>query len=556
MVSALINDILIIFGISAVSLFLCSLLKIPSIIGLLFAGLIAGTNGFGWITNSTSIQAFADIGIILLLFTIGVQFSLREMLENKKSAILGGILQVGLTILVSFLIAKQMGLSIESSIFIGFIISMSSTAIVFNILQKNLSVNSPHGKITLGILIFQDIVVVLMLLFTPLLAGGTQNILNSLLIFFIKGMFILVLVFAGSKWIVPAVLFQVTKTKSRELFLLSVVLLCFAVAWLTSSIGLSVSLGAFLAGLIVSESIYGDEALGEITPFRDIFASFFFISIGMLLDIQVAIQHPWIIILATLGILSLKSIIAGITTLIIGFPLRSAVLVGFSLSQIGEFSFILAMVGIANGLLTNDFYQIFLAVSILTMAVTPLMMSLSSKIADKFPQLKHEIIKKENKKNHLIVIGYGFNGRNLIKAAKLAKIPYAILEINSETVYNEKKRKEPIYYGDATKENVLESLNVKDAKVIVIAISDPVATRRIVKLVRELNPKAYIIARTLYIKEMNPLLKLGANAVIPEEFETSIEIFNRVMSKFSISQSKIDKFIFKTREDNYKVFGK
>ena len=218
MVSALINDILIIFGISAVSLFLCSLLKIPSIIGLLFAGLIAGTNGFGWITNSTSIQAFADIGIILLLFTIGVQFSLREMLENKKSAILGGILQVGLTILVSFLIAKQMGLSIESSIFIGFIISMSSTAIVFNILQKNLSVNSPHGKITLGILIFQDIVVVLMLLFTPLLAGGTQNILNSLLIFFIKGMFILVLVFAGSKWIVPAVLFQVTKTKSRELF--------------------------------------------------------------------------------------------------------------------------------------------------------------------------------------------------------------------------------------------------------------------------------------------------------------------------------------------------
>ena len=556
MVSVLINDILIIFGISAVSLFLCSLLKIPSIIGLLFAGLIAGTNGFGWISNSTSIQAFADIGIILLLFTIGVQFSLKEMLENKKSAILGGILQVGLTILASFLIAKQMGLSVESSIFIGFIISLSSTAIVFNILQKNYSVNSPHGKITLGILIFQDIVVVLMLLFTPLLAGGTQNILNSFLIFLIKGLLILILVFAGSKWIVPAVLFQVTKTKSKELFLLSVVLLCFAVAWLTSSIGLSVSLGAFLAGLIISESIYGDEALAGITPFRDIFASFFFISIGMLLDIQVAIQHPWIILLATLGVLTLKSFIAGITTLIIGFPLRSAILVGFSLSQIGEFSFILAMVGVANGLLTNDFYQIFLAVSILTMAVTPVMMSLSSKLADKFPQLKHEIIKKENKKNHLVVIGYGFNGRNLIKAAKLAKIPYSILEINSETVCSEKKKREPIYYGDATKENVLESLNIKEAKVIVIAISDSVATRRIVHLVRKLNPKAYIVARTLYIKEMDTLLKLGADVVIPEEFETSIEIFNRVMSKFSISKSKIDKFISKTRLDNYRVFEK
>jgi len=556
MVSVLINDILIIFGISAVSLFLCSLLKIPSIIGLLFAGLIAGTNGFGWISNSTSIQAFADIGIILLLFTIGVQFSLKEMLENKKSAILGGILQVGLPILASFLIAKQMGLSVESSIFIGFIISLSSTAIVFNILQKNYSVNSPHGKITLGILIFQDIVVVLMLLFTPLLAGGTQNILNSFLIFLIKGLLILILVFAGSKWIVPAVLFQVTKTKSKELFLLSVVLLCFAVAWLTSSIGLSVSLGAFLAGLIISESIYGDEALAGITPFRDIFASFFFISIGMLLDIQVAIQHPWIILLATLGVLTLKSFIAGITTLIIGFPLRSAILVGFSLSQIGEFSFILAMVGVANGLLTNDFYQIFLAVSILTMAVTPVMMSLSSKLADKFPQLKHEIIKKENKKNHLVVIGYGFNGRNLIKAAKLAKIPYSILEINSETVCSEKKKREPIYYGDATKENVLESLNIKEAKVIVIAISDSVATRRIVHLVRKLNPKAYIVARTLYIKEMDTLLKLGADVVIPEEFETSIEIFNRVMSKFSISKSKIDKFISKTRLDNYRVFEK
>lgn len=556
MESVLIKDILIIFGISALSLFLCYLLKIPSIIGLLFAGLIAGSNGFGLITNSANIQTFADIGVILLLFTIGVQFSLKEMLENKKSAILGGILQVSLTILASFFISRQLGFSLESSIFIGFIISMSSTAIVFSILQKNLSVNSPHGKITLGILIFQDIIVVLMLLFIPFLSGGIQNINHSILIFLIKGVFILALVFVGSKWIVPKILFYVTKTKNKELFLLSVILLCFAVAGLTSSLGLSLSLGAFLAGLIISESIYGEEALGEIGSFKEIFTSFFFISIGMLLDLNIVIQHPWIILLATIGVLVLKSAIASITTLILGFPLRTSILVGFNLSQIGEFSFILAMVGVANGLLTNEFYQIFLAVSILTMIATPIMMSLSSKIADKFPQLKHEIIKNEKKKNHLIVIGYGFNGRNLIKAAKLAKIPYAILEINSETVYNEKKRKEPIYYGDATKENVLESLNIKDAKVVVIAISDPVATRRIVELARKLNPKCYIVARTLYIKEMNPLIKLGANAVIPEEFETSIEIFNRVMSKFSISQSKIDKFISKTRQDNYRVFGK
>jgi CPA2 family monovalent cation:H+ antiporter-2 len=478
---------------------------------------------------------------------------------------MGGSMQVFLTLLVTFLIARQLDQPIGESIFIGFLISLSSTAIVLKLLQERAEVDSPHGRTTLGILIFQDIIIVPMILVTPLLAGATGNLGESVFVLIAKGIGIIGLVFAGAKWIIPQVLHQIARTRSQELFILSIVVICLAVAWITSSAGLSLALGAFLAGLIISESEYSHQALGNILPFRDVFTSFFFVSIGMLLDIGFLFRQPETILLITLGILVLKSIIASFVTILLGFPLRTSILVGLALSQVGEFSFILSRTGIEHGLLAGNIYQMFLAFSVLSMAATPFIITLAPRAADiilRLPLPKKLIsgfypvseIKVKGKKDHLIIIGFGVNGRNVARAARLSGIPYAVIEMNPETVMSEQAQGEPIYYGDSTQEVVLQHANIKDARIIVVAINDPTATRRITQIIRRLNPKVHLLVRTRYLQEMKPLYELGANEVIPEEFETSVEIFTRVLAKYLIPRDEIEVLVAEIRSDGYEMF--
>ena len=565
----LLKDIVIIFGLSTGVLFLFSRLRVPTILGFLITGIVAGPHSFGLVRAVHEVELLAEIGVVMLLFTIGIEFSLKNLLQIKRAALLGGFLQVSLTTLVSFLINRVLGTPVGISVFIGFFISLSSTAIVLKLLQERAEVYSPHGRIVIGILIFQDIVVVPMMLLTPFLAGTSEKLGISLFVLLLKGLIIVLLVIISARWVVPWVLYQITRTRSRELFLLSIVVMCLGVAWLTSSMGISLALGAFLAGLIISESEYSQEALSNILPFRDIFTSFFFISIGMLLNIEVLFQRPFVIILVALGILILKLITASVSTIMIGFPLRTAILVGLSLCQIGEFSFILSKTGLDFGLLDESLYQVFLSVTIITMGATPFLIVVSPQIAAsilKFPlpgwlrtglfpleELSPKY-RKEELKDHLIVVGFGINGRNLTRAAKVAGIPYVIIEVNPDTVREEHAKGEPISYGDATQEAVLKLAGITDARVMVIAISDPAATRRITSLARKLDQKIYIIARTRFVQEMRPLYELGADEVIPEEFETSVEIFTRVLTKYMIPRGEIEKFITELRSDGYEMF--
>ena len=404
-----------------------------------------------------------------------------------------------------------------------------------------------------------------MILVTPLLAGATGNAAESLLVLTAKGVGIIGLVIVGAKWIVPWVLYQITRTRSRELFLLSVVVICLAVAWITSRAGLSLALGAFLAGLIISESEYSHHALGNILPFRDVFTSFFFVSIGMLLDVGFLFRQPGTIALIALGVLVVKSIIAGFATVVLGFPLRTSILVGLALGQVGEFSFILSKTGIEHGLLVGNTYQMFLAFSVLSMAATPFIVTLAPRLSDiilRVPLPKRLIsgvypvpeIKFEEKKHHLIIIGFGVNGRNVARAARAAGIPYAIIEMNPETVRNEQAQGEPICYGDSTQETVLQHANIKDARIVAAAINDPAATRRTIEIVRRLNPKVHLIVRTRYLQEVQPLYELGADEVIPEEFETSVEIFTRVLAKYLIPRDEIERLVAEVRSDGYEMF--
>jgi CPA2 family monovalent cation:H+ antiporter-2 len=561
----LLKDIVIIVGLSILVLYICHRVRVPAIVGFLFTGILAGPHGLGLVRAVHEVEILAEIGVVLLLFTIGIEFSLRNLLQIKRSILIGGSLQVLLTILATFVIARQMGQPAGESVFIGFLISLSSTAIVLKLMQERAEVDSPHGRTALAVLIFQDVIIVPMILVTPLLAGAAGSAGQAPFALVAKGVAIVLLVIVGAKWIVPRALYQVARTRSRELFLLSIVVICLAVAWLTSSVGLSLALGAFLAGLIISESEYSHQAFGNILPFRDLFISFFFVSIGMLLDLGFLVRQPILIALIALGVLILKTIIAGSVTILLGFPLRTTILVGFALSQVGEFSFILSKTGVKHDLLGDNIFQLFLAVSVLTMAATPFVVALAPGMADLilrlplpgrlksgfYPEAQRKVAAQ---KDHLVIIGFGVNGRNVARVARAADIPYAAIEMNPDTVKSERAKGEPIYYGDATQEAVLEQANIKNAMVVMVAIADPAATRRITETSRRLNPKPHLIVRTRYLQEMKPLYELGATEVIPEEFETSVEIFSRVLAKYLVPRDEIEKLVAEVRSDGYQMF--
>ncbi|NMB85059.1 MAG: potassium transporter KefB [Methanothrix sp.] len=561
----LLKDIVVVFALSVAVLLIFHRIKAPTIVGFLLTGILAGPQGLGLIQASDQVSDLAEIGVVLLLFTVGIEVSLRDLMKLKKYVLVGGSLQVLLTILLVFFILSARGDASGEAMLLGFLISLSSTAIVLRIIQRREQFDSIYGRTTLGILIFQDLAIVPMMLVVPLLPGALQAETDHPLTVVVKALGLIVFVIISAKWIMPRLLYQIAKTQDRELFLLSIVAICFAVAWMSSQAGLSLGLGAFLAGLTISESPYNHQAFGNILPLRDAFTSFFFISIGMLLDVNYLMQNPGYIILIAIGVMLLKAVIAGFTISFMGLPLRMAVLVGLALSQIGEFSFILSKVGYDCGLVSQEIYQLFLDVAVLTMGATSFLMASSQKLADgllllplpeRLKNRSHALSAAPSKswRDHLIIVGYGVNGRNVARSAKAKGIPFVIVEMDPEIVSYEGKIGEPIYYGDATQENVLQHVNVREARVMVIAISDPEATRRIVEVARRLNFDLFIIARTRYLDEMLPLHNLGANEVIPEEYETSVEIFSRVLKQYDVPRDQIESFIQEVRSDGYEMF--
>ncbi|MCB2205340.1 cation:proton antiporter [bacterium] len=552
----ILGDIVIIVALSVAVLYVFHRLKIPPIIGFLMTGVIAGPHGFGAVNAVEQVEVLAEVGVILLMFTIGLEISIRDLMRMKKSVLGGGGLQVGLSIAGTLGVFALLGLPIEAGVFAGFLVALSSTAIVLKQLQNAAQMESPHGRATLGILIFQDIIIVPMMLFTPLLAGAAEGSAGmEILILLAKSAGAVLVVLIAQRYLIPRALHQVAATRDKELFLLAVVALCFLVAWLTASIGLSLALGAFLAGMIVADSEYSHHAMGNVMPFRDLFTSFFFVSIGMLLDPLAIIEQPVAVLLLTVAMLVGKSLIATGAMLLLRFPRRTAVLTGVGLGQIGEFSFILSRVGVEYGLLAGAEYQLFLAVSVLTMAATPVMMAIAPRLADMAgASAKDGEGERRDPEAGLLIIGYGLNGRNLFTAVKDMDIPVSILEMNPDTVRNERMAGVPIGFGDATQDAVLLHAGAATAKVVVIAISDPAATGRITERVRALNSSAHIIARTRFISEVLKLAVLGADEVIPEEFETAIEIFARTLEAIGIDEEQIRDQVRQLRSDGYAAF--
>lgn len=568
----ILKEVVIILGLSVIIILAFQRFKMPSILGFLLTGIIAGPYGLSLIKASHEVEILAETGIIFLLFVIGIEFSLKGLVKIRNTVLIGGSLQVGGTILFTFIAARLLGLPTPQAVFMGFLISLSSTAIVLKLLQEQGQMNSPHGRLSLGVLIFQDIVVVPMILLTPLLAGNGGALGPALLLMGGKFLLVMAVLVLLSKYVVPHILKLVVSTRSRELFILTVVVLCFATAWLTSSVGLSLALGAFFAGLIISESDYSHQATANILPFREIFISFFFVSVGMLLDLKLFFNNFFMLIGFAAAVILLKMVVVFLMVLIKRYPLRTAIITALTLFQVGEFAFLLSTIGMRNNLLTHDLYQDFLSVSILSMGLTPFLMAYAERISDWILRLTlPEPVRKrlkfiQRKKraeavlpdidamhDHLVIIGFGINGHNVARTARQAKIPYVVIDFDHAVYEKAKAAGEPIVFGDASEEVLLSHLHVQQARVVVVAIADADETRKIIEAIRHLTETAHVIVRTRYIREIESVLSLGADEVIPEEFETSIEIFTRVLNRYLVPLDEIQRFTNYIRAHNYEV---
>lgn len=560
----LLKDLVLLFGLALVTVIIFRQFRLPSIIGFLCTGILAGPHAIGLIRDSHQVEQMAEIGVILLLFTIGIEFSLKELLRIRHLVLYGGGLQVGATILIATVICATSGISWQQSVFFGFLVSLSSTAILMKLLMDAGEMDSPHGKICLGILIFQDLCVVPLMLFTPFL-GGAGNGLSGIVMVSLKALVVVVISHFGARFAVPWIFSQVVRTRSRELFILTIILVGFGTAFLTARAGLSLALGAFIAGLAISESEYSHQVMGDIIPFRDAFISLFFISVGMLLDPAMVVQHPLQIAAIVAAIIAVKWLAGTGAALLLRFPPRPALISGLLLAQTGEFAFVLSHTGQTYGLLDSGQYQLFLAASVATMALTPFSLRFAEPLATRLTSLLPAALVRGSRtsgvshdrfpmEDHVIIVGFGINGRNLASVLTGNGIRYIVIETNHHTVKTERKKGTRIIFGDASRPEILSHALIEKARVMVIAISDATATRRVVSLARSMRPAIHMIVRTRYVAEMEPLYQLGVNDVVPEEFETSVEIFSRVLRSYLVPHDQIEECITAVRRDSYQMF--
>jgi CPA2 family monovalent cation:H+ antiporter-2 len=476
-------------------------------------------------------------------------------------------LQVSFAGLAVFFLSQFTGQDTNTSIVLGGLTALSSTAIVLKLLFDRAEIDSPHGRVSLGILIFQDFCVVLFILLIPMLKGAHSSMVDVAWVLG-KSIVFITAVIVAARWIVPNALHQIVHTRMRELFVISIIFICLGTAYLTYELGFSLALGAFIAGLVVSESEYSYQATADILPFKDSFNGLFFISVGMLMDIHFLWVNLESVMLFVCVLIILKIFTTTAAAFFTGSNLRVSLHSGLILAQVGEFSFVLAVTALKQDLITDNTYQLFLSSAIISMLITPLFVAVSSNVSIWVTSRRllarvqamrahgEPLSMSDGKTDHVIIIGFGVNGRNLSLVLKELEVPYTILELNSQTVLTMRKQGEPIFYGDGTSQEILHKLGIEKAKVVVISITDPAATRKIAITARKMNPELYIVVKTRYIAEVEDLFESGADEVIPAEFETSIELFCRILHFYQMPKGLIGQYADQFRKNHYSMFIK
>ena len=561
MIAGYLADLAILFGVSVAVALLFARWRLPTITGYLLAGVLVGPDVFGFVPNGDRIESLAEIGVVLLLFTVGLELSVDRLRRIWRWVVVGGALQVALTTLAGWGTGLLAGYSHGTSLLFGFLVAMSSTAIVLKALDARGEMDSPHGKVVVGVMIFQDLCVVPMMLALPLLAEGGAADAGSVALVLAKAVGVVAATLVVGRFVVPWLLGRVAAARSREVLLLSVVMFGLATVWATASTGLSLALGAFLAGVVVAGTPFGRQAIADVLPLRDIFVSLFFVSIGLLLDLDTVRDRPLLVAGLAVGILVGKTLLAVLATLVMRLPLRVAVLAGSSLAQVGEFSFVLLTAGAALGLVPGEEGRAFLAAAVLTMLVTPLVIALAPRLAagtTRFGRLGELLGAKPMDEpdrehgelsGHVVLAGFGMGGRLIAAALQRLGIKQVVLDLNAESVRQAREAGLPAYYADVTSAEVLARASLPHAAAFAIVMSDPAATRRAIEVAKGLAPKVPIVARCRYAGEEVELRARGAARVIAAEVESSVEVLASVLRLRGTPRNVIDDKIAATRAE-------
>lgn len=557
----LLEEITLIATISVLVTLVLGRLKLPVIAGLVLSGALVGPKGFSLAHDPEAIEIIAEVGVVFLLFTIGLEFSLSRLRHIFGQVALGGLLQVSVTAAVTTAIAMWLGCSLPESITYGFVFALSSTALVLRTLSERNELDAPHGRFIVGTLIFQDLCIVPMVLIIPLLGQGLDNpeTWKALAIAMGKATLMVVVLFACSRKIVPWLFRAVDASRSNEVFILTVLCLCIGTAYLTSLTGLSLALGAFLAGMIVADTDFRHRAMGDILPLRDVFVSFFFVSLGMFFDFEVMMQNPQEVGWLLLAFLGGKGILAILAASLMRFPPRAAWLAGVGLAQFGEFGFILLQLATREGLVSDAEIAPLLNAGILSMFLTPLLVykaphfTAGERALDPLAKLLRARSAEELEEStvghsdHVVVIGYGLAGQFLTSSLKELKIEVVALEMNSDNVRQGKNRGDPVYYADATSEEALGHAHVEDCRAIVIMINDHQATERVLSTIERMKVEAPVFVRTQFMRGSETLSHKGRNEVVACEVEGGLEILSRVLRRLEIPRNLISREIKRAR---------
>lgn len=545
---------------AGVTVFL-SRFRLPTVAGLLAAGALLGPYGLGLVSEIHSIELLAEVGVVFLLFTIGLEFSFERMRHIFGQVALGGFFQMAATTAVVTGVAVWAGHSVNRAVFYGFVVALSSTAIVLRAMTDRGELNAPHGRFIVGTLIFQDLCVVPMVLLVPILAGGgeTQLAASEVSLALLKAVAVVAAAYFLARYPVPKLLNRVDASRSREVFLLAVLAICVGTAWATSMAGLSPALGAFLGGMVVADTEYQHRAMGDFIPLRDAFVSIFFISLGMLFQSGLVAAQPLLIGALFVAFVGGKAIVASLAALVMRFPARAAMLAGVGLAQFGEFGFVLLKLGRDHNLTQPGPADALLQAGILSMFVTPVLIALAPHLTAGERLLAPlsrllgvrsvDQVAEESLKDHVVVVGYGVAGRMVARSLASCDVPFIVLELNADTVRRARKAGVPAYYADATGHEALHHAKVTSARAVVVLINDPDAVVRVVDSVSREAPGVTLVVRTRYMAERQKLLALGASDVIAEEVEASAEAVTRLLRRLELPRNVIEAQVRVAREE-------
>jgi monovalent cation:H+ antiporter-2, CPA2 family len=557
----LIIDLVLVLAVSAAGGLLAALCRQPVLLGYLVGGMVIGPAGLGLIKELIQVETLAQFGVAFLLFALGVEFSLAELKKVQLISLGGGGLQIVLTIIGTALVSVGVGWvsSPAQGVFLGAILSLSSTAVVLKCLMERNETETPHGQVMLGMLVVQDLALGLMLAVLPALEQPPETIGIAVVTALIKiGLFAAGAVVAGI-WLIPPLLRLLARTESKELFLLGVVALCLGIALLTEHLGLSIEMGAFVAGLMISEVEYADQTLTYVEPLRDIFATLFFAAIGMLIDPFFLWQNLELILGLVLLVFVGKFAIVTPLVKVFRYPWKTALMVGLGLAQIGEFSFVLASEGLSMGLVSRRVYLLILGTTAVTLVLTPFVLRLVPKVLE-LPWIRSlieagDIAIAESdelpQQNHIVVCGYGRVGRNLVKLVQEHGYPIVVIEQSESRIQQLRDAGVAYVYGNAASFHVLETAGVERAKSLAITLPDPMSTRLCLKRALELSPDLDLIVRANHDKDIETFYQLGAQEVVQPEFEASLELANHLLTKMGLSPSTMQIEMQEIRDRHY-----